>query len=164
MGDESRKFYSAGRERLKLWASQIGWMHSVPNRSRKEDRRNRFEQYGEGHPYTCTPDISGLEYLASAVQELGLVGQGGMSISPTSWQEIESYDHMTGPWLSSWDAQTLMEMSRAYVNWRNKGSEQGDIADDVPYIERNEETLEAMQNQLMSSRDRSAEITAQATK
>jgi len=55
-------------------------------------------------------------------------------------------------------------MSRAYVNWRNKGSEQKDIADDVPYIERNEETLEAMQSHLMSSRDRSAELTAQATK
>ncbi len=102
--------------------------------------------------------------MASAVQELGLVGQGGMSISPVTWQEIESYIRLTGSWLSSWDAQMLMVMSRAYVNWRNKGGEQKDIADDVPYIERNEETLEAMQNQLMSSRDRSAEITAQATK
>ena len=67
----------------------------------------------------------------TAVQELGLVGQGGMSISPTSWQEIESYVRLTGSWLSSWDAQMLMEMSRAYVNWRNKGSEQKDISDDV---------------------------------
>ena len=164
MGDESGKFYSTGRERLKLWASQIGWLHSVPQRARKDDKRNRFEQYGEGHPYTCTPEIRGLEYLASAVQELGLVGQGGMSISPTSWQEIESYIRLTGSWLSSWDAQMLMEMSRAYVNWRNKGSEQGDIADDVPYIERNEETLAAMQAHLIDSRDRSAELTAQATK
>ena len=58
----------------------------------------------------------------------------------------------------------LMEMSRSYVNWRNRGGEQDDIADDVPYIEQNEETLEAMQSHLMDSRDRSAELTAQATK
>jgi hypothetical protein len=58
----------------------------------------------------------------------------------------------------------LMEMSRAYVNWRNKGSEQSDIADDVPYIERNEETLAAMQAHLIDSRDRSADLAAQATK
>ena len=58
----------------------------------------------------------------------------------------------------------LMEMSRSYVNWRNKGSDQEDIADDVPYIERNEETLDAMQGHLMTSRDRSAELAAQATK
>jgi hypothetical protein len=87
-----------------------------------------------------------------------------MSISPTSWQEIESYIRLTGSWLSSWDAQMLMEMSRAYVNWRNKGSEQKDISDDVPYIERNEETLAAMQTHLMDSRDRSADLAAQATK
>jgi len=93
-----------------------------------------------------------------------MVGQGGMSISPTSWQEIESYIRLTGSWLSSWDAQMLMEMSRAYVNWRNKGSEQADIADNVPYIERNEETLDAMQSHLMTSRDRSAELSTQATK
>ena len=139
-------------------------MHSVPNRSRIDDKRNRFEQYGKNHPYTCTPKIKGFEYLASAFQELGMAGNGGMSINPTSWQEIESYIRLTGSWLSSWDAQMLMEMSRAYVNWRNKGSEQADIADDVPYIERNEETLEAMQAHLMNSRDRSAELTAQATK
>jgi len=34
----------------------------------------------------------------------------------------------------------------------------------VPYIEQNEETIEAMQGHLMASRDRSAELTAQATK
>jgi len=139
-------------------------MHSVPNRSRKEDKRNRFEQYGENHPYTCTPKTNEFEYLVSAFQELGMVGRGGMSISPVSWQEIESYIRLTGSWLSSWDAQMLMEMSRAYVNWRNTGSEQADIAEDVPYIERNQETLDAMQSHLMTSRDKSAELAAQATK
>lgn len=139
-------------------------MHSVPKRARKDDTRNRFEQYGEGHPYTCTPEIRGLEYLATAVQEMGLVAQGGMSISHVSWQEIESYNRQTTNWLSSWDTLMLMEMSRSYVNWRNRGSEQKDIADDVPYIEQNEETLAAMQTHLMDSRDRSAELASQATK
>jgi hypothetical protein len=130
----------------------------VPDRQRKENRQTRFDQYGEGHPYTCLPDISGFEYLTQWLSEAG-VAPGGSALT---WAEIESYDRSTGGACTLWDRQAISRMSREYASWLAKGGRQSDIADNVPYIERNESTLKAMQDRLSESRDKSAELAKKA--
>lgn len=133
-------------------------MHSVPQRTKKDDRRSRYEQYGEGHFYTCLPDTEGFDWLVSAWMECGKCKKLSMGdIDPLPWQEIESYDRSTGETLGVWARSVLREMSEAYVKWIGKGSQQGDIADDVPYINRTEETMKAASAHLMRNRDKAHE-------
>jgi hypothetical protein len=133
-------------------------MHSVPKRTRKEDRRNRYEQYGEGHPYCHLPDIDEFQWVANAWQEAGMVGHGMSGAVPLSWAEIESYHSVIGKPYSSWALCVLREMSEAYCKWQHKGSEQKDIADDVPYIKRDEKSLEQAAKTVKRSLDNSAKM------
>jgi len=137
-------------------------MHSTPERQIKDDKRSRFEQYGEGHPYTCLPDVEGFEYLTAALIEAGLVGQGGMGLAPISWAELDAFARRTGNVYTDWDIGIIRQMSGEYTKWHATGSKQGDIAEEVPYIEKNEETLERMQEQLIESRTKSAELAKEA--
>lgn len=61
-------------------------------------------------------------------------GMGG--ILPLTWSELKAFDDCGKLSLSSWEFSQIMEMSRSYCNWNAKGSQQKDIADDVPYIDR----------------------------
>lgn len=49
-------------------------------------------------------------------------------------------------------------MSEAYVKWLNKGGQQKDIADDVPYVVRSEEAMQAAAQNIMRNREKSAEL------
>lgn len=49
-------------------------------------------------------------------------------------------------------------MSEAYCKWHAKGGKQEDLALDVPYIERNEETLAAMREQLIKVREKRKDV------
>jgi len=84
-----------------------------------------------------------------------MVSQGGMALAPVAWQEIEAYDSATAAQFTPWEKRCLRQMSEAYVRWRNKGGEQSDIALDVPYIERNEKTLERHRDHLMEQAEKS---------
>lgn len=67
-----------------------------------------------------------------------LFADSGMAASgptPLSWQDIDAYNRCTALHMSAWEMQQLMAMSRAYCQWNIKGGKQGDIADDVPYID-----------------------------
>lgn len=130
-------------------------MHSVPTRARKDDRRTRYEQYGPGHPYCCLPDIDGVEWVASAFSECGMAAHGMAGLIPLSWAEVESYGRITMGVYGSWALTAVREMSDAYVRWHHKGAGQKDIANDVPYIERNEDTLEAAKEAIIRSREAS---------
>lgn len=55
--------------------------------------------------------------------------------APLSWQDIDAYNRCASLQMTAWEMQQLMQMSRAYCQWNIKGSKQGDIADDVPYID-----------------------------
>jgi hypothetical protein len=137
-------------------------MHSTPERNRKDDKRTRFEQYGEGHPYTCLPDVDGFEYLTSALIEVGICDQSGMGLGPLTWSELDSFAKRTGDVYTDWEIGLLRQMSSEYAKWHSKGGKQGDIAEDVPYVERNEETLARMQERLIESREKSAELAKEA--
>ncbi|WP_138438598.1 hypothetical protein [Marinobacter alexandrii] len=133
-------------------------MHSVPSRQKADDRRTRFEQYGKDHPYTCLPDTNPFQYLTQWLLDAGIApGRAALT-----WTELDHYDHATGGVCSQWEMKTMMRMSREYTHWLGKGSRQSDIADDVPYIERTEETNQALQARLLESREKSAELAKEA--
>lgn len=71
-----------------------------------------------------------------------MCGHGMNGPIALSWQEIVAYDKAVGP-IGMWAMATIKEMSDAYVDWYHKGGQQGDVAIDVPYIERTEETIQA---------------------
>lgn len=108
----------------------------MPERKRKDDKRSRFEQYGDDHPYTALPDIGDYEYMAGLFTDTGMGSQSGMGgLTPLSWSELHAFDSCGRLNLGAWELSRLMEMSRSYCSWQAKGSRQGDIADDVPYID-----------------------------
>lgn len=78
-----------------------------------------------------------------------------MGITPIQWLEIDAYNRCNDNWLSQWDCAVIRQMSQAYCKWHAKGGRQGDLADDVPYIERNEETLTVMRERLIKMRESS---------
>lgn len=108
------------------------------------------------------PGIDEFEWLASVFQECGIAGQGMSGPVPLSWQEIDAYDRITLGAYNSWALCMIREMSDAYVRWYGKGGQQKDIADDVPYIERNEETLAAARDTIIRNRDKSQQLQSEA--
>lgn len=99
------------------------------------------------------PPVEGVEYLTALFVELGIVQGGGMGIAPVSWQEIDSFSRCGHLELTAWETLRLRNMSETYCAWNAKGGQQGDIADDVPYINRK---LSAT-GYLLSQRDKSME-------
>lgn len=132
-------------------------MHSVPSRQKSDDRRTRLEQYGKDHPYTCLPETD-FDHIPAWLVEAGIAPGG----SPLSWVELDAYNRSTGGVCGQWELQVMMDMSREYARWLSKGGSQSDIADDVPYVERNEETNRALQARLLESREKSAELAKEA--
>ena len=116
-----------------------------------------MEQYGDGHPYTQLPPIDGFAWLASAWQEAGLCAHGMAGPVPLPWSEIDAYGRITGAY-SAWALGMLRAMSEAYCRWYSKGCQQKDIADDVPYIEQTDDTLEAAGQAIIRSREASAKL------
>ena len=77
-------------------------------------------------------------------------GMGGLS--PLTWSELQAFNICGQLELSAWELSQLMEMSRSYCHWQAVGGQQADIADDVPYI--NKELNAA--DYLLRQRDASA--------
>ena len=65
-----------------------------------------------------------------------MASQGGMGLSAITWQELAAFNECGGLELNGWEFSRLMDMSRKYCSWNSKGSQQSDMADDVPYIDR----------------------------
>lgn len=96
-----------------------------------------MEQYGDDHPYTAMPPIDDHEYMAGLFIDTGLGNRAGMGgMTPLTWVDLQAFDQCGRLELTGWELSRLMDMSREYCHWQAKGSQQGDIADDVPYIDR----------------------------
>lgn len=113
-------------------------MHSTPKRKRQDDRRSRWEQYGDGHPYTSLPKVEDSGMTEMFIQS-GLASQGGMGLSPLTWSEIKAFNDCADLGAVPRELVTLMEMSRAYCRANSKGGqEDGDnpASSDPPYVDR----------------------------
>ena len=80
--------------------------------------------------------MNGVEYLTGLFIDTGMCSQGMGGITALSWSELDAFNRCGALHLTGWELSRLMDMSRAYCQWLAKGGKQGDIADDVPYIDR----------------------------
>jgi len=125
----------------------------VPKRKDSKDRRNRLEQYGDGHFYTHLPPIDGVEWLASAWSECGRCLPSFNGPVSLTWQEIESYDRSTGFTLGIYGRSIIRQMSNAYVAWINRGGQQESLPEEVPYIHRSESAAKKAAEYMIKNRD-----------
>jgi hypothetical protein len=133
----------------------------VPRRKVEEDSRNRLEQYGHSHPYIKPVDVSWCASLAGHFHRSGMCMPGPVVLS---WQEVMAYNVSSAAALSPWEAETIVEMSRSYVTWRLKGSQQSDMPDEVPHYSDDEEAMQALREYLPKVRDRNKSILDEALK
>lgn len=59
--------------------------------------------------------------------EAGMIGRGGMSTAPLTWQEVSSYAQFNT--VSKFEAGMIIEMSRSFVN----GIGMTELSDKAPY-------------------------------
>lgn len=73
------------------------------------------------------PDISEFEYIALLWNEVGMIGRGGMSAAPLTWQEVAAFSQFKK--LNDFEASMIIEMSRSFIN----GVGMDDLSDPAPY-------------------------------
>ena len=76
-----------------------------------------------------------------------MASQGGMGLSAITWLELSAFNNCNGLELSGWELSQLMSMSRSYCKWNSKGSQQGDIADDIPHIDKTKSVADYLMRQ-----------------
>ncbi len=55
---------------------------------------------------------------------MGCANNTGMGLTRLSWQEIESYSRLSGVDLTPWESEQVINMSREYCLWKQKGAKQ----------------------------------------
>jgi hypothetical protein len=68
------------------------------------------------------PEIE-LVYLIDFMNQLGYATSGFNGATRISWQELKAWKDTTGTSLTAWEAETLMTLSRAYVEQLNASHE-----------------------------------------
>jgi hypothetical protein len=91
----------------------MGWLHATPTKA----SHPRIKSCGDNPPLPTVPDAA--QYMTGLLFEIGPATQSGA----LTWQELQSYQHLTGKQLSAWEAQTLRNMAISYVNEYNAGRE-----------------------------------------
>lgn len=61
------------------------------------------------------PDIGSQGYLIELLLEIGASASTGFGVAPLSWSEIYSWSSLTQTNLTSWEASTIMSLSRAFT-------------------------------------------------
>ena len=62
------------------------------------------------------PPLLGCGHLLEWMFECGPVNEGGMGLSPLSWQDIESWSRQTGVNATGWESGVIKTLSSAYLN------------------------------------------------
>ena len=91
----------------------MGWLHATPAKA----SHPRIASCKDDTPLPDIPDSA--QYMAALLFEIGPATQSGA----LTWQELQSYQSLTGKQLSAWEAQTLRNMAICYVNEYNAGRE-----------------------------------------
>lgn len=85
----------------------MGWLSAKPDKSKE----TRAQLYGER-----LPELPLTEDLQDHWAELGRARECQVGLLPFEWQEIEAYARLNAIQLSPFEAQTLVDMSRAFAN------------------------------------------------
>jgi len=99
----------------------MAWLSAVPEskgKGKAKDLRTRGQQFqadeeaGVSRPELVLPEIEPeLDFLIGHLMAVGPSSAGEV----LTFQEIKAWSELTGNVLSSWEASTLRELSRAYV-------------------------------------------------
>lgn len=73
--------------------------------------------------------------MLEELNKIGIVSSGANGMSAISWQDIAAYQSQTYGLLTTWECETLIECSRAYVRQYNSKD------DEPPYVTDDEEAL-----------------------
>jgi len=106
--------------------------------------------------YRELPEIEDAEYIVSAFHGCGMVSSNGMGLSAISWLELSAYCSMTINYLTGWESETVIDMSRAYASNYRKAEDPLMIA---PFTV--DEDLDAMEFQRGIVRKQLAEMKEQ---
>lgn len=71
---------------------------------------------GEGAPLLQLPDVEEAFYIIKYWQDCGTVTQGGMGISPLTWQEISAWRLENGMSLDHFEIDMIRHLSCEYVS------------------------------------------------
>ena len=129
----------------------MAWLHAAPKANDKDtNTRSRLELLPDEHPAKVLPEIP--EFFGMLFQLSGVCLTGAMSVTPLTWQEVQSFSLQSAYKLSGWQSEQLITMSRAYCNMSHKAKEKSCTA---PYSEStldelydNEDRLEAMRDKV----------------
>lgn len=91
----------------------MAWLHAIPEGGDKP----RFEVTDYDLPF-----IDGVNDLLSHLSSIGFIRNVGQSLAGVTYQEIESWQRLTGVSLTFWEVETLFKMSTAYAGMAAKAS------------------------------------------
>ena len=122
--------YQGLADDLKLHARQTAWLNTAPDlkdgKPGTKTRREAFEERLE--PYSI-PHIS-TPYLARWLYDIGPTAAGSMGEAPLSYRDLAAWQDIMGVRLLPWEAQTILEMSAAYLAERQRAT---DVSRPAPY-------------------------------
>ncbi|AUR90858.1 hypothetical protein NVP1151O_17 [Vibrio phage 1.151.O._10N.222.46.B1] len=101
--------------------------------------------YDPADPFHKLPNVSDVDYIVLLWNEVGMIGRGGMSTTPLTWQEVAAFS-MFNP-IDKFEASMIIAMSRAFVD----GVGMTDVNDKAPYSTE-------MTHEDMLARERSIEM------
>lgn len=79
-------------------------------------------------------------FVAHVFHEIGIADSSGMSLVSISFTELDSYCNRMKVDLTAWESMQVINMSREYCNWLNKGKDKTCVS---PWSDNSEEAVEA---------------------
>ena len=86
-----------------------------------KDPQIRLHTLPDGHPAKKLPEADQL--LTKLFKLCGFNMQGGMGATYLTWQEVQAFSDASKYNLSGWEAEQLIQMSRAFVNQSRKAQD-----------------------------------------
>lgn len=110
----------------------LAWLHAAPD---DNDRATRIDTLPEDSVFREMPDVSA-DYLLEELNKIGIVSSGSNGLSAITWQDVAAYQSLTGGNLTSWEAEMIIEMSRAYLRqYNSKEQDPPFVSDEMQAIE-----------------------------
>lgn len=118
----------------------MAWLQSAPKRHDKDnDPVSRVSALDDDHPAKALPETN--DFIVSCFEDVGMCLQGGMSLTPITWNELLSFTKATKYNLTPFEYEQVMNMSRVYCSYTQKAN---DINEPAPYnlAENSEDEME----------------------
>jgi len=87
------------------------------------------------------PDVD--PFLLHTFREIGMADSKGMQLTPLSFIELDAYCNRMKVDLTPWESINIIDMSRDYVGWLNKGTNPQCTS---PWKDRSDEAMQANDN------------------